>query len=41
MIDNIAKTKKTGRDCLRLSPADAILSDKAVLPEILPPVYVH
>ena len=41
ITDNTAKTMNIGRDCLKLSPAEAILSDKAVLPDISPPVYVH
>ena len=41
ITDNTANTINIGRDCRKLSPADAILSDKAVLADRSPPVYVH
>ena len=41
ITDNTAKTMNIGKDCRKLSPAEAILSDKAVLADISPPVYVH
>ena len=41
ITERTAKTRNTGRDCLKLSPAKVILSDKAVFEEISPPVYVH
>ena len=41
ITDKSAKTKNKGNDCLRLSLARATLSERGVMFDVFPPVYVH
>ena len=41
ITDKTENTRKTGKDCLRLSLANIILADKSVMAEVSPPVYVQ